>query len=152
MKQELLFYKKCFGELLFFEEEFQIVFEGKDIVCKNIIGPVASYQKNAYQFLYEEKGKLKKKLISRPNRKLAKYQPNNTKTNLFKDKRGHVWTKSNRAFNFTDSLNFKPYGRIETLEGICPHINSGNHTCEFCEFVWSVVKKKKRCVEKNISV
>ena len=74
------------------------------------------------------------------------------KTNLFKDKRGHVWKKSKRAFNFTDSLNFKPYGRIETLEGICPHINSGNHTCEFCKFVWSVVKKKKRCVEKNISV
>ena len=152
MKQELLFYKKCFGELLFFEEEFQIEFEGKHITCKNIIGPVASYQKNAYQFLYEEKGKLKKKLISRTNRKLAKYKPNNTKTNLFKDKRGHVWTKSNRAFNFTDSFNFKPYGRIETLKEICPHINSGNHTCEFCKFVWSVVKKKKRCVEKNISV
>lgn len=152
MKQELLFYKKCFGEPLFFEEEFKIEFEGKHITCKNIIGPVVSYQKNAYQLLYEEKGKIKKRLISRSNPKLAKFQPNNTKTNLFKDKRGHVWKKSKRAFNFTDSLNFKPYGRIETLEGICTHINSVNHTCEFCKVVWDKVKKKKRCVEKNISV
>jgi len=139
MKQEINFYKKCLGEVLFFEEDFTIEFKGVGIKCTNIIGPVIPYQKNAYHFLYDEQEKLKKRLISRPNPKKDKFNP--AKAGIFKDKRGHLWKKSKRVFEVTSTLNFKPYGRIETA--FCPHINSASHTCNFCKLAWSAVKKKK---------
>ncbi|MAD23074.1 MAG: hypothetical protein CMO44_02735 [Verrucomicrobiales bacterium] len=153
MKQELQFYKKCLGEVLFFQEKFSVAFEGKTYHLTNVIGPVVSYQKNAYKFLYEEDGKVKKRLIFRHNRKRDKYQPANTRDIDFKDKRGHRWEKSERDFDFADTLNFKPHGRIvETPDVICPHINSSNHTCEFCKLVWGVVKKKKPVTEGDTSI
>ena len=145
MKQEIDFYKKCLREVLFFEEDFTIEFKGVDIVCKNIIGPVVYYQKNAYKFLYDEDGKLKKRLISRPNPKKDKFNPAKV-SHIYKDKRGHLWKKSKRDFEVTSTLNFKPYGRIET--NLCPHINSANHTCNFCKLAWAAVKKKKTLIRK----
>ena len=138
MKQEIAFLKKCLGEVLFFEETFTVTFEGKDHECKNIIGPVVSYQKNAYKFLYEDKnGKLKKKVIARKPNKL-----NSHRIPVFRDKRGHVWKKSPRQFCFSDTLNFKPYGRIDT--DVCAHINSIGHHCDFCKCAWGIVKKNKK--------
>jgi len=138
MKQEIAFLKKCLGEVLFFEESFTVTFDGKDYECKNIIGPVVSYQKNAYKFLYEDKaGKVKKKVIARKPSRV-----NSHKTLCFTDKRGHAWQKSRRQFSFSDPLNFKPFGRIET--DACAHINSLGHRCEFCDCAWSIVKKSKK--------
>ena len=144
LKRELGFYKKCFGELCFFERESNVSFNGKTVVCKNIIGPVSAYQKNAYKFLYEEQGKIKRKEIRRESNKRKR------QTDIFLDKGKREWRKSRHLFNCNEPLNFKEHGIIQN--SYCKHINSKGHNCKFCEVAWQVVKaKKKDCDVVNVS-
>ena len=116
LKRELSFYKKCFGELCFFERESNVSFDGKTVACKNIIGPVSEYQQNAYKFLYEENGNIKRKELRRESNKRKR------QTDIFLDKRKRGWRKSQHFFNYNDPLNFKEHGIIENA--YCKHINS----------------------------
>jgi hypothetical protein len=132
LESELQFYKKCFGNFCFFEEDFKVKHKDLNIHCKNIIGPVTRYQKNAYKFIYEDKGgEIKNREIRRDKEK-----------KILLDKRKHPWKKSNETFNHIDPLNFKEYGTIQNKR--CSYINSKNHKCEFCEAAWKVVKKKRK--------
>ena len=148
LKQELTCYKKIaegFGKLWFMEEDFQINFKGQTINCKNIIGPVKYYQKNARQFMYEKDGVFKIREV--------RYKPNKLKPipgkRVYVDRRQHKWTKCRQPFIHNDSVNFKQYGIIQTT--FCKHINTKGHSCEFCDLAWKFVKKslKKSIVKKQ---
>ena len=141
LNQELGCYKKIvegLGKLWFMEEEFQIKFKGETIDCKNIIGPVKYYQKNARQFMYEKDGELK---IRELRYKPYKLKPIPGKR-VYVDRRQHKWTKCRQPFIYNESVNFKQYGIIKT--DFCKHINKEGHSknCEFCDLAWKYVKRK----------
>lgn len=143
LKRELGFYKKCFGELCFFERHFNVPFEEKTVACKNIIGPVSEYQQNAKKLVYEENGNIKRKELRRESNKRKR------QTDIFLDKRKRGWKKSQRLFNYNDPLNFKQHGIIENA--YCKHINSKGHNCKFCKVAWQVAKSKKGCDVVDVS-
>ena len=138
LKLELDCYKKIvegFGKLWFMEEDFQINYKGETIDCKNIIGPVKYYQKNARQFMYEKNGEFKiRELRYKPN----KLKPIPGKC-VYVDRRQHKYTKCRQPFIYSESVNFKQYGIIQTT--YCKHINTqGQSHCEFCNRAWKFVK------------
>ncbi len=150
LKLELDCYKKIvegLGELCYMEEEFQVHYKGKLVDCKNIIGPVKYYQKNACQFMYENNGELKiRELRHKPN----KVKPSFGRPVYF-DRRDHKWTKSRQPFIYNEPFNFKRYGIIQTT--YCKHINTQGHRCEFCDlarrYVQKSVKKNKSKIKKQ---